>query len=271
MVRSLFLSFLLAGCALESGDSPAPRAEVLFPDVGQGHATVVAVDGKCVLIDAGPFDTAPAWVSRLPCASLEAVLVTHWDLDHRGGLDSVLARLPVGVLCYGHSPAEDSVKARLDGFCRQAARGCLKVSSGQNLSTLPGIAWTVLSTGADSLPDGNGTSVVSRVSDASGSLLVAGDLDSLGEQSLATALGSSALRSDLLLLSHHGSAGSNSLAWLGAVRPSLAVAQAGRGNRYGHPASPVLARLLALGIPAWSTLELGGARMRLDGSERSGF
>lgn len=270
MVRALLLSLLLTGCALESGDPPASRAEVILPDVGQGHAAVVALDGKCVLIDAGPPDANPVWISRLPCFTLEAVLVTHWDLDHRGGLDSVFSRFAVGTLLYGHLPEEDSVKARLDGFCRLAARGCSRVASGQNLSILPGVAWTALSTGPDSLPDGNETSVVSRLSDPSGSLLVAGDLDSLGEQSLAATQGS-ALHADILLLSHHGSAGSNSLAWLGAVRPRLAVAQAGKGNRYGHPAAAVLSRLLALGIPAWNTADLGGVRMRLDGSERSSF
>lgn len=270
MVRALLLSLLLTGCALEAGDPPASRAEVLFPDVGQGQATVLALDGKCILIDAGPADEHPGWIARLPCSTIEAVLITHWDLDHRGGLDSVFAHLPVGTLLYGHLPEEDSVKARLDGFCRLAARGCVRVAAGQNLSTLPGIAWTILSTGPDSLPDGNETSVVSRLSDSQGSLLVAGDLDSLGEQSL-TATQGNALHADILLLSHHGSAGSNSLAWLGAVRPSLAVAQAGKGNRYGHPAATILSRLLALGIPAWNTADLGGVRMRLDGSGRSSF
>lgn len=270
MVRALFLSLLLTGCALEAGDPPASRAEALFPDVGQGQATIVSVDGKCLLIDAGPPDVNPDWISRLPCASLEAVLITHWDLDHRGGLDSVFARLPVGLLLYGHLPEEDSVKTHLDRFCRLAVQGCRHVASGQDLSTLPGVSWRILSTGADSLPDGNETSVVSRLADSQGSLLVAGDLDSLGEQALAATQGST-LHADVLLLSHHGSAGSNSLAWLGAVRPRLAVAQAGKGNRYGHPATTILSRLLALGIPAWNTADLGGVRIRLDGSKRSAF
>jgi len=272
MVKPILLcTALLCGCSLDTAAPESGTALALFPDVGQGQATVVASHGSCVLVDAGPPDSAPSWIERLPCRSLDAVLITHWDLDHRGGLDSIFAHLPVGVLYYGHLPAEDSVRERMDGFCRLATHGCRKVEAGQDLSALPGTSWRILSTGADSLPDANGTSVVSRFDDGTGSLLIAGDLDSLGEQSLAATLGTAALRSDLLLLSHHGSAGSNSLAWLGAVRPRLAVAQAGKGNRYGHPAPSVLSRLLALGIPTWITSDLGGLRVPLDGSERSAF
>lgn len=269
--RALLCTALLCGCSLDQTAPDSGTALALFPDVGQGQATVVASRGRCVLVDAGPPSDASGWIGRLPCTSLDAVLVTHWDLDHRGGLDAVFSRLPVGVLYYGHLPVEDSVKARMQGWCRLAARGCLEVEAGQDLSILPGTAWRVLSVGADSLPDGNETSIVSRFDDGTGSLLIAGDLDSLGEQGLAATLGSASLRSDLLLLSHHGSAGSNSLAWLGAVRPRLAVAQAGKGNRYGHPAAAVLSRLLALGIPTWISSDLGGLQVPLDGSSRSSF
>ncbi|MEN9353662.1 MAG: hypothetical protein RL318_987 [Fibrobacterota bacterium] len=270
VTRFLLLAALLGGCGLNDASSVDHPATVLFPDVGQGQATVVSSGGKCILIDAGPASISPDWIARLPCTNLEAILVTHWDLDHRGGLDAVFARLPVGTLLHGHLPEEDSVRTRMDDFCRLTTNGCKAVLPGQNLPYLPGAAWTVLATGPDSLPDGNETSVVSRISDRHGSLLIAGDLDSLGEQALAATHGGS-LHSDLLLLSHHGSAGSNSLAWLGAVRPSLAIAQAGRNNRYGHPAQATLDRLQALGIPTWITSDLGGLQTTLGGSSRTPF
>lgn len=270
VTRILLLAALLCGCDLNQAQSSSPPAMAWFPDVGQGQATVVSSRDKCILIDAGPPTTPPGWLTQLPCPELEAVLITHWDLDHRGGLEAVFARLPVGILLYGHLPEEDSVRIRMDNFCRLARQGCRAVLPGQNLTYLPGVRWQVLFTGPDSLPDANETSVVSRLSDDHGSLLVAGDLDSLGEQALAATQGN-ALHSEVLLLSHHGSAGSNSLAWLGAVRPGLAVAQAGRNNRYGHPAQPVLDRLQALGIPTWITSDLGGMRTTLDGSSRASF
>lgn len=276
MVKTVFLLLVVAGLgACDRGleaSPPSAGATAFFPDVGQGQATAIRSGAACALVDVGPVpDTAvPFWGRRIPCDSFRAVLITHWDLDHRGGLDSLLAVRPVGELLYGRLPEEDSVLARLQGYCRRARRGCRQVRSGERLDALNGVSWQVLSTGPDSLPDGNETSVVSRFSDASGSLLIAGDLDSLGEQTLVLA-DSVTLTSDLLLLSHHGSAGSNSLAWLGAVRPHLAVVQAGRNNRYGHPSAAALERLAAMEIPYWSTASLGGVQMRLDGSERDGM
>lgn len=276
MVKTIFLLLVVAGLgACDRGletPSPSTGATVFFPDVGQGQATAVRSGAACALVDAGPIpDTAVLfWGRTIPCDSFAAVLVTHWDLDHRGGLDSLFVLRPVGELLYGRLPEEDSVLARLQGYCRRTRRGCRQVQAGERLDALDSVSWQILSTGPDSLSEGNETSVVSRFSDARGSLLIAGDLDSLGEQTLVLT-GSVTVKSDLLLLSHHGSAGSNSLAWLGAVRPRLVVAQAGRNNRYGHPSAATLERLAAMGIPYWSTASLGGVRMRLDGSEREGM
>ncbi len=276
MVKTIFLLLVVAGLgACDRGletPSPSTGATVFFPDVGQGQATAVRSGAACALVDAGPIPDMAVlfWGRTIPCDSFAAVLVTHWDLDHRGGLDSLLAVRPVGELLYGRLPEEDSVLARLQGYCRRTRRGCRQVQAGERLDALDSVSWQILSTGPDSLSEGNETSVVSRFSDARGSLLIAGDLDSLGEQTLVLT-GSVTVKSDLLLLSHHGSAGSNSLAWLGAVRPRLVVAQAGRSNRYGHPSAATLERLAAMGIPYWSTASLGGVRMRLDGSEREGM
>jgi len=267
-ILSILALFALASCDTGlQGAVPSQGLTVHFPDVGQGNATAVSEGDACILIDVGPPpEVSGDWMSALPCHSIAGVLITHWDLDHRGGLAAVLARFPVGHIWYGHVPQEDSVQALLDGFCRITTEGCRAVHAGDHLDALAGLDWDILSTGPDSFPDGNETSVVSRLSSVKGSVLVAGDLDSVGEQRLALAMPEQ-LQSDVLLLSHHGSGGSNSLQWLGAVRPRLAVVQCGRNNRYGHPAAPVMERLQALRIPAWVTSDLGGLRAGLDGTQ----
>jgi competence protein ComEC len=90
----------------------------------------------------------------------------------------------------------------------------------------------------------NALSCVLRVRGAAASALLTGDI----EQAQEAALVASALASDLLVVPHHGSRTSSSDAFLDAVRPALAVAQAGYRNRFGHPAPDVVARYRERGI-----------------------
>jgi competence protein ComEC len=91
-------------------------------------------------------------------------------------------------------------------------------------------------------------SCVLRVQDAGGrSVLLAGDLEAAQERALVAALGDR-LRSDVLMVPHHGSKTSSTPQWLDAVAPATAFVQAGYRSRFGHPADEVLARYAARGI-----------------------
>jgi competence protein ComEC len=59
--------------------------------------------------------------------------------------------------------------------------------------------------------------------------------------------GLNALRADVLLVPHHGSKTSSTAAFIEAVAPRWAWVQAGYRNRFGHPASEVVARYRARG------------------------
>ncbi|HEY2929716.1 ComEC/Rec2 family competence protein, partial [Piscinibacter sp.] len=79
-------------------------------------------------------------------------------------------------------------------------------------------------------------SCVLRVSSAgSGSVLLTGDIEREQEAALVALLGD-ALKSDVLVVPHHGSKTSSTAAFLDAVQPRDAVFQAGYRNRFGHPA-----------------------------------
>ena len=63
---------------------------------------------------------------------------------------------------------------------------------------------------------------------------------------------------------HHGSKTSSSEAMLDAVKPQLAVVQAGYRNRFGHPALPILSRYQAHEIAVVSSPECGALEWRSD-------
>ena len=102
----------------------------------------------------------------------------------------------------------------------------------------------------------NALSCVLRISDGRHSALLTGDIEREQEAALVAAHGA-ALRSDLLLVPHHGSRTSSTPAFLDAVQPRTAVAQAGYRNRFGHPAPDVAARYRERGIELRATPDCG--------------
>jgi competence protein ComEC len=88
---------------------------------------------------------------------------------------------------------------------------------------------------------------------AARSLLLTADIESDQEAALLTWAGShgqlAALQATVLMAPHHGSQTSSTPEFLQAVSPAQVVVQAGRRNRYGHPAPSVIRRYEAMGLP----------------------
>jgi competence protein ComEC len=135
-----------------------------------------------------------------------------------------------------------------DGHPLQALRASERCIAGQAWDW-DGVRFEVLHpAAADYAPRArpNAISCVLRVGNGRVQVLLAGDIEKPQEAALAAQ--PEALRSQLLLVPHHGSKTSSSDAFLDAVRPAIAVAQAGYRNRFGHPAPEVVQRYAARGI-----------------------
>ena len=87
-------------------------------------------------------------------------------------------------------------------------------------------------------------------------LLLPGDIEAQRERLLVRRWGA-ALRSDWLLLAHHGSATSTTQTLLKTVRPDTVVISHGYANRFGHPHPDVLQTLRRNGLAPLATAELG--------------
>jgi competence protein ComEC len=92
--------------------------------------------------------------------------------------------------------------------------------------------------------------------------LLVGDIEAPQEQSLVQS--GQNLQADWLLVPHHGSATSSTAAFLEAVRPQVAVVQAGYRNRFGHPRADVLARYAPLGVQVVQSPRCGASHWRSD-------
>ena len=76
-------------------------------------------------------------------------------------------------------------------------------------------------------------------------MLLAGDIERNVEARLVPAGG---LKSDVLLVPHHGSRTSSTQGFIDAVAPRTAVVTAGYRNRFGHPATDVMARYAGIEV-----------------------
>jgi competence protein ComEC len=237
------------------------RYEVLAADVGQGTAVLVRTARHLLVYDAGPRYSADSDAGQrvlLPLLRslgeqrIDRLVLTHRDVDHVGGAKALLEGMPVGDL---HSSLEE-------GHPLRALAGThVRCEDGQSWQW-DGVRFDMLQPPAlafNSRLRPNALSCVLRVSSAQGSMLFTGDIERPQEEWLVARYGA-ALRSDVLLVPHHGSKTSSSDAFLDAVAPREAVVQAGYRNRFGHPAPEVVSRLREHGIAVVDSASCGAWR-----------
>jgi competence protein ComEC len=253
--------------AAPSDNASVATPRVTFLDVGHGDAVLIREERHAWLVDAGTrapgFDAGRAVVlpalRALAVRRLDALALTHADLDHTGGAAAVLSALPVGELWLGR---ETLAAPALRGLRRQAAaravpvriaaagdswaRGALRL---RVLSPPPGVAPS----------SSNAGSLVLEVTAPEGCAFLGGDAPAAVERALAAAAG----RCELLKLSHHGSASSSDPALLDALAPVAAVASAGRRPLSPLPHPAVRARLRARDVSLWETRRDGAVQVEL--------
>jgi competence protein ComEC len=264
-LRALSLPLMLP-LLLPPQPRPAEGAmEVIVADVGQGSATLVRTRNHWLLHDAGPAysrDSEAGTRVLLPLLRsratrrIDMLMLSHRDADHVGGAAALMAALPVAALWSSLEAAHP---------LRAGPVPHTRCEAGQHWRW-DGVSFTVLHPRAEDYARSdlkpNALSCVLRVADAAGrSLLLTGDIEAEQEQRLV-ATDAAALRSQVLVVPHHGSKTSSTPGFLDAVAPQAAVVQAGYRNRFGHPAPPVLARYAERGIALRRSDACGAWRWR---------
>jgi competence protein ComEC len=251
---------------------PAPaygEAWVTTLDVGQGLAVLVRTANRTLLYDAGPAfgaETDSGARIILPAMraagveALDAMVLSHEDADHIGGAQSVLEGMEVRMLA-SSLPALHALNplAGSAARCRQGSRW-----------DWDGVRFEMLHPAAEVEPRRrNDLSCVLRVASAGGSLLLTGDIERAAEAQLLDQYDN--LRSDVLVVPHHGSRTSSTAQFIAGVAPRWAVVPAGYRNRFGHPNREVLERYRSAGAAIARTdldgavsVRLGTAQVSLD-------
>jgi len=214
--------------------------ELVSIDVGQGLSVLVRTHNHSLLYDTGPSFHGGGDAVRgaiLPVLNdlgvrhLDRLIVSHGDADHSGGLDSLLTALPV---------------TQTEGSDPQHRNGGSACVSGQSWQW-DGVRFSFLHPPAGLPYLRNESSCVLLIRSPAGSALLPGDIGSWVERDLVARFGE-ALRSDVLVVPHHGSGFSSSAEFIQTVHPQLAVLSAGWNNRFHMPRPDVVARYRASGV-----------------------
>jgi competence protein ComEC len=217
-------------------------------DVGHGLAVVVRAGPHTLL-----YDTGPSWrggdagasvvlpaLRRLGVTHLSALIVSHSDSDHAGGLASIQTEWP-----------------ELRPYNCTTGNGwhwSWPGSSGAAVFTVlhpqPAHRWS----------DNNGSCVL-QIDYAGSRVLLPGDIEAPAESALLAA--NRLATADLVLLPHHGSLTSSTPRFVTAVAPHFAVASVAWRNHWGFPKTDVVTRWRTVGTCVLSTGDSGALRFSM--------
>lgn len=257
----------LAGLVLLfSCNFPKDRGvELAMLDVGQGDAILLRDGDRAMLVDGGGWRTGdlggrvllPALLSE-GVRRLDAVVMTHPDLDHCGGLVDIAAYLPVREVWMGPGWDSEGCAGRLSSLPGTRVR---LLWAGERAS-LGRWALRVLHPERDEDRGTNERSLVIRGDALGRSFLLTGDIESWAEMRLLSCC-EKEVRADVLKVAHHGSKTSSTESFLDAAQPRLALVSAGVNNLYRHPSPVILDRLAERGIRVLRTDRDGMVLIRL--------
>ncbi|HET9211610.1 MAG TPA: DNA internalization-related competence protein ComEC/Rec2 [Thermoanaerobaculia bacterium] len=222
-----------------------PDPELAMLDVGQGDAILLRDGGRAILVDGGGSRGGDIGGRALLPAllgegvkHLDALVMTHPDNDHCGGLVDISAYLPVREVWMAPGWDRAGCAGRLLDLPGTRTRF---LSRGQRL-TLGRWRLAVLHPTADSGQPVNERSLVLLAESHGRRALLTGDVEKGGERDLVDCCARD-LRADLLKVAHHGSRTSSTEDFLEAVAPRLALISVGVNNLYHHPAPEIVERL----------------------------
>lgn len=219
-----------------SSPNHTPELRCTFTSVGHGCAVVVELPGgQTLLYDCGQLGspssgarTIASYLWEQGITHLDAVVISHADVDHYNALPELLERFSVGVVYVSHVMFQEKYGAveALDIALAEANIPVVNIEGGERLATDDGSLLQVLHPPRKGvLGSDNANSIVLAIEYQGKRVLLTGDLETPGMEDVTA---EEPWDTDILLAPHHGSPRSDPPRFAQWSRPEWVVISGGR-------------------------------------------
>lgn len=252
------------------------RLEVVFFDVGEGLcAVIITPSGKTMIVDCGTSSwrqpqqigekVVLPYLRKRGITSIDVAMLTHPHSDHISGFPVLFEYVRPKIVM---DIDNDHNSAEYDMFLHSVKNsgGEYRIMrTGQRLDFGDGVTADILSAGKqNTLYDLNNQSAVVRIHFKETAVLISADAEEETERLILSRTHD--VKSQVLLVGHHGSESATTAQWINAVSPSVAVISCGRNNEYGHPSDSVVERLEMMNVRVYRTDVHGAVSIMSDGT-----
>lgn len=261
-----FFIFLPSEIGIVS-NSDIPQLKVYFLDVGQGDSTIVILPNKkVVLIDGGANmygNEVVKVLHKFKIKKIDLLVATHPDIDHIGGLLTVLKKMRVEkVLDSGKNYDTHTYQAYIK-LIKKKEIPLKKAKEGNYIKLDEAVIIQILND-AKEKDENNESSIVLKISYKNADILFTGDADVFVEEQMISKKYN--LEADVLKVGHHGSYTSTSPKFLENVHPIYGIISYAKNNEYGHPHKRVMERLAEQNVQVFKTANVGMISLQTDGN-----
>ncbi len=219
--------------------------QVNVMDVGQGLSVIIITKQHTLIYDTGAkYETGYNLASTVVIpyllnkgiVNVDRLILSHKDNDHAGGVAELLTQYP--------NTETFDVKGQFND-CKKGT-----------MWEWDQVKFEVLSPFTIEPYLGNNSSCVIKIFSQYGSMLLTGDIEEPVEYRLINH-SSNKIKSDVLLVPHHGSRTSSSKNFIQKVSPKMVVNSSGYANQFNHPHPLIKQQYLKKGIEFYDTQNQG--------------
>ncbi len=282
LLAIMVLFFIVDTTFLAFKDKLSSDLTITIIDVGQGNSTLVRFPGGGnMLIDGGgfsdsSFDTGKSVLAPFlyheRISNVDTVVLSHPHPDHLLGLIYIMNNFAVRHVWRSNLPIdleeypewEKTIKLNKINVSLVSNKFPEKIFNGVRVQVLWPLNYSSAQMNNLSYDEVNDSSLVLRITFGKVGFLIPGDISADVEKQLIKS--KIDLRSDVLVVPHHGSGYSSSAEFIKAVACRYAIVSAGKANVFHHPHPSTLQRYQAAGVCVFRTDRDGAVTFTSDGN-----